>query len=115
MPKSHALKTSELDSEKVEIHFSPELKRAYGDLAAAVHFSEYFDPDIQAILRRWSATRAPTLHDVLIALPLIARETFSHIRATGDERAQEAWQEICNNTPEKGFTLTKSPGEKRHR
>ena len=102
---SHTRKAAELDARSLTIHFSPGMRRALCDLEAAVHFSEHFDSDIQRILQRWTAGKAQSVHDVLIGLPLIAAETFRHVRATGDERAQEAWSEICNQMPEKGFAL----------
>jgi hypothetical protein len=106
---SHARKAAELDARNIVLHFSPEMKRALGDLAAAVHHSEHVDPDVRKVLQHWAAGQKQTIHDVLIAFPLIAEETFRHIRATGDQRAEDAWREICNQMPERGFILTKTP------
>ena len=110
MPTSHARKTTELDPKGVEVHFSPEVRSAFADLAAAVHFSEHFDGDVYSILQDWAAGKPASVHEVFTALPLIAEETTSHIRKTGDERAVEAWREISLKMPEKGFSLTKGRG-----
>jgi len=103
MPTSHARKSAELDPKSIEIHFSTEVQRAFGDLEAAVHFSKHFDGGLQTVLQRWATGAAANIHDVLVILPLLAEETFGHIRATGDERAEDAWREICSQISEKGF------------
>ena len=103
----HRRNVSALDARRIEIRFSPKVQQAYRDLAAAVHFSGHFDPDTYEVLRRWSGDETLALHDVLIAFPLVAAETFLHIQATGDERAKEAWENVCSYMPENGFTLAK--------
>lgn len=103
----HRRKATELEARDIDVHFSPKVTQAFRDLAAAVHFSEHFDGDIRRIVQDWAAGKPKSVHDVLIALPSIAGETFRHIAATGDERAQEAWDEISAQMNEKGFTLTK--------
>jgi hypothetical protein len=104
----HRRKANELDASEIDVHFSPRVTQAFRDLAAAVHFSEHFDGDIRRIVQDWAQGKPKTVHGVLIALPSIAGETFRHIAATGDERAQEAWDEIGSQMNEKGFTLTKA-------
>jgi hypothetical protein len=106
MPDSHRRKLEEVDGDSIKVHFSAKVKGALADLDAAVHFSEHFDGDAYAILHGWATGRNPSVREVMVALPLIARETFEHIRATGDKRAEEAWHELCNQMPEKGFTTT---------
>jgi hypothetical protein len=108
MPMSHARKASELDPRSVEVKFSPEVRGAFADLAAAVHFSEHFDGDMLGILERWATGTRQTVHDIFISFPLIAEETFKHIHATGDKRAAKAWREIGSEMLEYGFTLEKS-------
>ena len=105
MRATHQEKPGQLDPGSIEIRFSAEVVRAFRDLEAAVHFSEHFDGDVQAILHSWATGKPQTLHDVLVALPLIAEETFRHIRATDDQHAELAWREVCNQMPEKGFTI----------
>jgi hypothetical protein len=102
---SHVRKRTELDAGGIEVHFSEGVKSAFADLAAAVHFSEHFDGDMRDTLEDWVGGKTNSLHAVLISLPSIAEETFRHIRATGDKRAEEAWREICEQIPENGFTL----------
>ena len=74
-------------------------------MSAAIHFSPHFDGDMRAELQDWADGKAKSVHDILIAFPLIAEETFNHIHATGDERAREAWSNICSQMSEKGFAL----------
>jgi hypothetical protein len=87
------------------MRFSPAVVSAFSDLAAAVHFSEHFDADMRSILQEWAEGKAPSAHSVLTALPLIAGETFRHIHATNDKKAEEAWAEICGQMSEQGFTF----------
>jgi hypothetical protein len=105
MQGKHARRELKLDGRDVEIHFSPRVRDALADLAAAVHFSEHFDPGMRGVLQHWADGKTQSLRDVLTAFPIIAEETFSHIHATNDERARDAWREICNQMPEHGFTL----------
>ena len=105
MPANHARRELKLDDRDVEIHFSSQVRGAFADLAAAVHFSEHFDPGIRGVLQRLADGKAHNVREVLTAFPVIAEETFSHLHATNDERAREAWREICNQMPEHGFTL----------
>lgn len=109
MRTSHKRRVDEIDARSLKLQFSPAVKQAFSDLEAAVHFSEEFSGDVHAILHDWATGKPPTLHGVLIALPLIAEETFGHIRATGDERAAAAWRELCNQMSENGFALTRTP------
>ena len=108
MPTDRWHKTEEIDSSSLKVHFSPAVKQALSDLEAATHFSEHFSADIQPILRDWATGKSPTVQGALVALPLIAEETFDHVRATGDERAAKAWRELCNQMSENGFVLTKA-------
>ena len=102
---SHARKATELDARDVEIRFSPGVRRAFGDLAAAVHLSKHFDADILRIVESWAANDTQRLHDVLVAFPVIAEQLLLHVNAVRDDRAQNAWREICNQMPEKGFSV----------
>lgn len=106
MPDSHRGRLDELDARNINVRFSQRVKSALADLDAAVHFSEHFDGDAYAILRDWAKGKAPSVHDVMVALPLIASETFRHIQATGDRRAEEAWDQLCSDMLEHGFALT---------
>lgn len=108
MSRSHIRSVHNVDPRSVAVHFSPAVRNAFANLEAAVHFSEHVDGDIRSILHDWASDKPRSVHDVLSALPVIAEETFRHIRATGDQRAEEAWREICNQMPEKGFILSKS-------
>lgn len=76
MPTSNRRRAEEVDSRSLKLQFSPAVKHALADLEAAVHFSDEFSGDIQAILHDWAVGKQPTLYSVLTALPLIAEETF---------------------------------------
>jgi hypothetical protein len=110
VPPNHARKATELDARSISIAFSPSVREAFGDLDAAVRNSEHFDPAIRQILHGWAEGKPQSIHDVLIAFPLIAEQATEHIRATNDERAREAWREVCSQMPEKGFRLSKARG-----
>jgi hypothetical protein len=87
------------------VHLSPEVRAAFADLAAAVHFSEHFDADTFSLVQDLAADKALSVFDVLAAFPLIAEKTFAHIHATDDKRAAEAWFQIGSELSERGFTL----------
>lgn len=89
------------------MRFSSGVKSAFGDLNAAVHFSEDFDPGTKSILERFAGSETLTISDVLPALPLIAEEAFRHIRKTGAKDAEDAWREICSQMSEQGFDLAR--------
>jgi hypothetical protein len=108
MPKSYLSKVGELDPRITSIDFSPEVRTAFRDLAAAVHFSEHVDPEMLATIQDWAGIQKPSLQDVLCALPLIAEQVFEHIHATGDKHAKKAWGDICSEMLEKGFTMEKN-------
>jgi hypothetical protein len=111
MVGSHASKAaSEIDPMNVVVKFSPQVTEAFGDLAAAVHFSEHFDGDMLRTVQDYAAGKPRSVHDILISLPVIASETFKHVHATGDQRASEAWSKIGLEMLENGFTLAARRG-----
>jgi len=100
----------------VKVRFSPDMKQALSDLAAAVHFSDHFDPEMGEILENWGATgKGSNLHGFLGVLPHIAAETFRHIHATGDKRAEEAWSQISALMMENGYILERDRNHARER
>jgi hypothetical protein len=96
-----------MDPRGVDIHFSPEVRRAFGDLAAAVHSSKHFDGEMLKTVQEWAAGKSASVHDVITSLPVIAQETFKHVNATGDSKAAEAWGNIGSELLERGFMLDK--------
>ena len=107
MSASHSRKASQMDPRGVNIQFAPEVRQAFGDLAAAVHFSEHFDGEMLKTVQEWAAGKPASVHDVITALPVIAKETFQHVHATGDLKAAEAWGNLGSELLERGFTLEK--------
>ena len=86
-----------------KVQFSPQVK-----LAAAVHFSEHFDPGILLTLQDWAAGKPTSVHDFFIAMPAIATETFAHVTGTGDKRAAEVWREVGEQLSEQaGYAMTR--------
>jgi hypothetical protein len=96
-----------LDPLRISVHLSDDARRAFGDLAAAVHFSDHFDPTICSILEDMAAGKRVTVGGMLCALPEIASETFKHLQATGDERVAEAWHEVSESFSEFRYTLSR--------
>ena len=107
MSGSHSRKATQMDPRGVNIHFSPEVQRAFGDLASAVHSSEHFDSEMLKTVQEWAAGKSASVHDVITSLPVIAQETFRHVNATGDSKAAEAWGNIGSELLERGFMLDK--------
>ena len=94
-----------LSPRAVKVHLSEEARRAFGDLSAAVHFSDHFHPQMLLIVDDFAKGTNFSVEDVITSLPSIAEEVFRHIHATGDERAREAWHSISEALAEHGFTL----------
>jgi hypothetical protein len=105
MPSSRTPKPGELDPQSVIVEFGPELRRSFGDLADAVRFDENFDADMRSIVEGWAAKGKTSVHDLLAALPVIAAETFKHVQATSNQRAQDAWIDIGIQLAEPDFGL----------
>jgi hypothetical protein len=110
MPPDHRRRIDELDPRRVTVQLSPRVRNAFANLAAAVHFSDTFDPGMLQTVSDLAVGKAMSVDDLIGSLPPIAEHTFNHIHATGDERARKAWQEIGHALLEEGFTLVKSRG-----
>lgn len=108
MTKPHLSRVGDLDPRSTTVDFSPEVRSAFRDLAAAVHFSDHFDPLMLQTVQAWAETQKPSVHDVVTALPILASETFKHIQATGDKAVERIWGNIGSELLEKGFTLQKN-------
>jgi len=104
---------TELDARDLNVRFSPPVQTALKTLTVIALKSDWFDPEMHAILEEWSSGKPTTIHDVMITLPLIAEQTAEHIKATGDERAKDAWRDLCTQLPENGFIVSQSLQRKR--
>jgi hypothetical protein len=109
---THSRKVAQIDAKEIKVHFSPAVTSAFGDLEASVQSSEHFDKDILRTVQDYAAGQAKSIHGVLISLPAIAAETMKHVRATGDARAEQAWNDITAQINEKGFSLTQLRGRR---
>jgi hypothetical protein len=103
MKKSHSSKVGELDPDTTTIDFSPEVRGAFRDLAAAAHFNEKFNGDTLLTIQEYAETKKPSVSELLTAFPLIAKDTFEH----GGKKAREAWDNLGSELVEHGFTLQK--------
>jgi hypothetical protein len=108
-------KTETLNPKSVKLHLSDEAQRAFGDLAAAAHFSDHFDGLILSVVDDLASGKALSVEDFVTALPVIAEETFRHIHATGDDKAASAWRAIAEGFSEHGLTLTSEHRSERGR
>jgi hypothetical protein len=57
MAGRHSSKVTEVKAEELEVHFSPEMKRHFARLEAAVCGREHFAPEILWILQDWPRVR----------------------------------------------------------
>jgi hypothetical protein len=100
-------KRDEVRPRELIVHFSDNVRSAFGDLAAVVHRSEHFDEGMVRIVQEWAGRIDPTVHSFITALPTIADETLRYVIATGDKRAAQAWGEISGQLSEiEGYTIT---------
>jgi hypothetical protein len=110
---SHSRKVAEIDSRDIEVRFSPAVIKAFGDLEESVRGSQHFDSEARRIVQDYAAGKAKSVHDVLIGFPAIAMETMRHVRATGDTRAEMAWEEIAAQINENGFSVSEKRGRRK--
>lgn len=99
---------NEINARDLRVTFSPQVREAFGDIAAIARLSEHFDSGMYEIVKDWSNGKRPSVHDVIIALPSIAGEVGRHIGATQDDRMTEAWDALCSQMPESGFKVSQS-------
>jgi len=93
---------------ELKVTFSPLVLEALGDIAAIARMSKHFDPGIAEKIHEWSMGQDTNVHDIMTALPTMAGEVANHIRATGDERMVEAWEQFSMQMAEAGFSLSQS-------
>lgn len=94
------------NADEMRVQFSRSVRASFADLAASVHFSNDFDPDILKVVESWANAKEIKVREAFVAFPAIAGEVFRHVHATGDEKAKDAWDAIRNQMPENGFTLS---------
>jgi hypothetical protein len=104
---SHVGKVSQSDPRAVLVHFPQGVRSAFSDLAASVHFSDHFDRETLPMLNNWAAGKPVTLEEFVLGMHEVAGELLKHVKATGDERARAAWEEIGGQLIEHGFTIAK--------
>jgi len=105
MTESHSRKLTGIDPNSLKINFSEGVQGAFGDLAAALHFSETCSDDTLTTIRDLSQGKPISVFDMILSFPLMAEDVFEHIHKTGDQKAAKAWHEIGSEVLERGFTL----------
>jgi hypothetical protein len=110
-PKKPAEK--EVNARELLVRFSPAVEDAFRSIAVAARDSQHFDGEICEIVKDWSAGKPTSVHTVMTSLPIIAGEVAAHVRATGDKSMNAAWEELCIQLPEQGFTVSQSPKKQR--
>ena len=105
MTRSYRNRVGEIDQHNAGIDFSPEVRAAFRDMAAALHFSDKISPELLSIIQDWGETARPSVHSVLIALPPIAQEVL----ASGNAKAKKAWGDMSDAMFNYGFSLEGNP------
>lgn len=96
MAGDHSRKLTEFQPDELRVHFSPELKRNFARLEAAVCESEHFDGAMLRVLQDLAEGKPTTVRSTIIAIAAVVQETGNHIRATGDEKAEELLSTIID-------------------
>ena|SRR5271155_1078409 len=97
-----------IEARNLRVRFSPAVQDALRSITVAAQHSGTFDPDVYEIVKKWSGNKPTTVHDVMIGLPAIAGEVVEHLSATRDEAMKQAWDDLCAQLPESGFTISQS-------
>jgi hypothetical protein len=113
MAAQHSHRETGLNARELQVSFSENVKDAFRALTQIAARSKHIEPEIYSILKDWSSDKTTTVHDVMIAMPLIAEQVAEHISATGDEGAKDAWRALCTQMPEEGFTISQPRGRRR--
>jgi hypothetical protein len=115
---SSRIRAPEVDIGSLRVQFSPEVVRGFARVEAAVHKSQHFSPEILENLQEYAQGQAVHMESALYGVALVVRETMKHIHETGNERAQEAldnlFAELIGVTDKgKPFTVVKAPTKSR--
>jgi uncharacterized membrane protein YgaE (UPF0421/DUF939 family) len=96
--KKRARRVSEIDQKEIQIHFSRDVLRSFNRLEAAVHKSEHYSDELLENLQELSEGKPiPGIGAALTEMALIARETMRHVRATGEQHAEEVLGELISH------------------
>jgi hypothetical protein len=99
-------KLRELNPSIVQVQLPPDVRKAFGDLAAAVHLSGQVGEGMIETLNDLVGGKNINLEDLVGSLPLLAAQTIRHVQATGDDRVARAWSEIASHLIEEKFILS---------
>ncbi len=86
----HGRKASEVDADRVEIQFGPDVMRELKRLEETVRGKEDFDDDMRHLLQRLISGKPVPLNDALTWLTALGRDTSEYVHATGDRDAESA-------------------------
>jgi hypothetical protein len=95
---AHSRTGTKIDFGVVKVEFSPEVRRGFARLEAAVHDSKHFSPEILLNLQEYAEGYSVTVPDALSAIAHFTREAMKHVRATretaGSVRTQKALDDL---------------------
>ena len=111
MTESYQSKVSAIDPESMRVDFSPEVRSAFRDMAAALHFSDKVSPEMLSIMQEWADSAKPGVQSVLVAFPALAQAVF----ASGNRKAKDAWKELGRAMLDHGFSLQTRRGKSSER
>jgi hypothetical protein len=120
MTGKHSQKLNEVRPEKLDVHFSPEMKRHFARLEAAVCDSEHFSPEMLWILQDLAGGKTSSVRSTMLGVAAVIHETGKHVRTTNDEKTDELLAAIVEGLtiqpdgPEP-ITLVKSPAKRQGR
>lgn len=116
-PSKHARSISEMDADSVRVQFSPNMRRAFARLEAAVCDSTHFSPEILQNLQEYANGKSLSVQGALTGIAMITSEATGHVNATGDKRAEQALSHLIGQLMEEGpnppITLVKSQAKRR--
>jgi len=96
MTGDHSSKLTELKPDELRVHFSPELKRNFARLEAAVCESEHFGPEMLRVLQDLAEGIPTTVRSTILAVAAVVHETGSYMLATGDTKPDELLSTIID-------------------
>ena len=87
-------KRSQPEALDLKLEYSPEMRRAFARLEAAIYDSPHCDGGILENLEMFSEKHPWPLQSVLTGIATVVREAMKHVAATGDQRAEGALTDL---------------------
>lgn len=96
MTGKHAKAITESAGTDVRVHYSPELRRQFARLEAAVHDSDDFPSEMVWIIQDKADGKPSSVQNEILGIAAIVKETMEYIHKTGDKKAEEALEGIID-------------------